>query len=152
MFSSSILGLGIVLLMSTLTFAQTSKLPPEGSKPVSEIVQSVEKLNLGVITEVEFEDGYWEVEIQKGDTEIELHLDPKTCEILRRKEKRDPTHNVPPEGSKPLSEIVQSVEKRDLGTITEVEFEDGFWEFEIRKTAMKIKLYVDPRTGKDRGQ
>ncbi|OOP57860.1 MAG: hypothetical protein AYP45_01050 [Candidatus Brocadia carolinensis] len=46
-----------------------------------------------------------------------------------------------------LSTIIQSVEARELWIITEVEFDTGFWEVEIRKDGQKIKLAIDPRNG-----
>jgi uncharacterized membrane protein YkoI len=50
--------------------------PPANAKPLSEIIKSVEDRHYGTITEVEFEDGKWEVEIhQANGKEIEIHVD-----------------------------------------------------------------------------
>ena len=36
--------------------------------------------------------------------------------------------SVPPKDGKPLSQIIKSVEAQKAGIISEVEFDDGFWE------------------------
>jgi hypothetical protein len=33
---------------------------------------------------------------------------------------------------------------------TEIEFDDGSWEVEVRKDGKKLKLDIDPKTGKSR--
>jgi len=49
-----------------------------------------------------------------------------------------------------ISTIVESVEDRGVWIITEVAFDDGFWEVELRKDGRKIKLAIDPGTGATR--
>ena len=58
------------------------EVPPEGSIPLSEIIASMEIAGHTWITEVEFEDGVWEVEFVVGDEEYELEIDPMTGEAL----------------------------------------------------------------------
>ena len=64
--------------------AETEELeiPPEGAIPLSEIIASMEIAGHTWITEVEFEDGVWEVEFVVGDEEYELEIDPMTGEPL----------------------------------------------------------------------
>ena len=51
--------------------------PPANAKPLSAIIKTVEDRGLGAITEVEFEDGKWEIEVhQAGGNESEIHVDP----------------------------------------------------------------------------
>lgn len=54
----------------------------------------------------------------------------------------------PPKDSKPLSEIVKSIEKQGFNQISEIEFDDGKWEFDVYKDNQKRELEVDPHSGK----
>jgi hypothetical protein len=59
--------------------------PPAGAKPLSEIIRAVEDQGLGVITEVEFEDGVWKIEIHKPDGgEVDLRIDPMSGQAQGR--------------------------------------------------------------------
>lgn len=40
---------------------------------------------------------------------------------------------MPSANAKPLSTIVQAIETRETGTITEVDCDHGFWEVELRR-------------------
>jgi len=55
----------------------------------------------------------------------------------------------PPPGSKPVSELLQSIEKSpDFGYIDEVEWEGTALEVEFyTKTGTKKKVYLDPKSG-----
>jgi hypothetical protein len=56
--------------------------PPANAKPLSAIIKTVEDHGYKVITEVEFEDGKWEIEVhQAGGKEIELHVDAISGQI-----------------------------------------------------------------------
>ena len=125
--------------------AAAGELPPAGSKPLSEIVKAVEGKKLGVIAQAEFDDGRWEVTVCEASACQKLYLDPAAgTEQRRRKTDSD---ELPPADAKPLSAIVQAVEARGAGSISEVEFDMGHWEFALRKDGRKSKLVVDPRTG-----
>jgi hypothetical protein len=58
----------------------------------------------------------------------------------------------PPDGAKPLSDIIGQLEKGgDFRYVEEVEFEGGFYKVEYySKDGVKHKLYIDPMTGKVR--
>lgn len=58
------------------------EIPPEGSIPLSEIIANLEINGHTWITEVEFEDGVWEIEFVSGDEKYELEIDPMTGEAL----------------------------------------------------------------------
>ncbi|OOP54950.1 MAG: hypothetical protein AYP45_17525 [Candidatus Brocadia carolinensis] len=105
----------------------------------------MEKQKLGSITDAEFDDGLWDVKVCKAAACQILYLDPKSGEEIRRR--NTVFDELPPEKTLALSAIIQSVEARKLGIITEVEFDAGFWEVEIRKDGQKIKLVIDPKTG-----
>ncbi len=56
--------------------------PPAGAKPLSDIIRMVEDQNLGAITEVEFEDGVWKIEVHKPEGgELDLRVDPMSGQI-----------------------------------------------------------------------
>jgi uncharacterized membrane protein YkoI len=144
------LGAAAALLLSAVTAARAGEAPPTDGKPVSEILKSVEGQNAGAVTGVEFDDGLWEVEVNKDGKAATLYIDPKTAAVNRRQDDADADDALPPQDGKPLSEIAKSVEDQQAGVITEIEFDDGSWEVEVSKDGKKVKLDVDPRTGKSR--
>jgi hypothetical protein len=57
--------------------------PPANAKPLSSIIKAVEDRGYKTITEVEFEDGKWEIEVhQAGGKEAKIHIDPFSAEIV----------------------------------------------------------------------
>ena len=136
------------LLLAPLSVAGAGDFPSPGSKPLSAILKSVEEQRLGVITEAEFDDGLWEVKICDVGACQKLYIDPRSGEEKRRRNTYP--DKMPPANAMPLSTIVQSVEARESGVITEVDFDDGFWEVELHKDGRKSKLAIDPRSGETR--
>lgn len=136
-------------LLFGATAAEASELPPADGKPLSAIIKTVEDLGLGVIRGAEFDDGLWEVAVCKGRDCLDLYLDPRTAQEQRRRND-DSDDALPPAGAKPLSEIIRSLEARNLGTITEIELDDGHWETELRKDGRKVRMNLDPKTGEAR--
>lgn len=60
--------------------------PPAGAKPLSEIIKMLEEQGLTVITEVEFEDGAWKIEVYQPDgRELDVKVDPMTGQIQSRR-------------------------------------------------------------------
>ena len=145
--ASLLLGFG--LFLATLSIAWAGELPPPGSKPLSALLKSLEGQELGVFTSTEFDEGWWEIKVCKAGACQKLYIDPKSGEEKRRRQ-ADSHDELPPANAKPLSAIVQSIEDRGLGAIREIEFDEGFWEVELRRDGRNIKLYVDPRTGETR--
>lgn len=140
------LGAGWLLMVAATV--QAGGIPHKDGKPLSEVLKAAEAQMAGVITEVEFGIGMWEVEIHQGTTETTLYIDPDTAAVSRRQAAQDLNESLPPKEAKPLSEIVKALEAEKLGTITEVEFEDGAWEVTILVDGKQIKLAIDPVTGK----
>lgn len=61
------------------------EVPPANAKPLSSIIKTVEDQGYKTISEVEFEDGKWEVEVQQpGGKEVELHVDPMSGRIISK--------------------------------------------------------------------
>jgi hypothetical protein len=141
--------LGVSVLIAAIAIAGAGELPPPGSKPLSAILKAVEGQELGVITSAEFDDRWWEVTVCKGRECLELYIDPGLGEEKRR-ETDDADDALPPANARPLSSIIQSLEDRNLGVITDVEFDDGFWEVKLRKDGRQIKQDIDPMTGETR--
>jgi hypothetical protein len=142
------LGTGVVLAAVGTVITRDAR--SQTGKPLSEIVKSIEDQQLGVVTEIDFDHGRWEVELHKGGRQTTLYLDPNTGAVDRRKERADPHEVLPPEDAKPLSDLIKSVEDQKLGPITEVDYDDGFWEVEVRRSGAKTKLDIDPRSGASR--
>ncbi len=136
------------LLLSSIAIVQADERPPPNSKPLSLILKSVEEQESGSISEAEFDDGLWEVKVCATDGCQKLYINPKSGKEKRRK--RTGSDEIPPANAMALSTIIQSVEARKLGTITDVEFDDGFWDVELLKRGHEIELVIDPMTGEDR--
>ncbi len=80
----------IALLASMgLAFASGAALagdkPPSDSKRLSEIVLILEKAGYHPISEIEFDDGHWEVDAYQNGEKIEVNVDPKTGTITKDK-------------------------------------------------------------------
>ena len=56
--------------------------PPKGALKLSEVLRKLEKAGHDDIDEVSFERRYWEVESRVDRKSHELHVDPKTAEIV----------------------------------------------------------------------
>jgi uncharacterized membrane protein YkoI len=145
---TAVLGAG--LLLTGLAAVQASERPPKDGKPLSEIVASLEAANEGVVTAVEFDDGRWEAEVHRDGRETDLSIDARTGQVTRRTADNDRREELPPRGSRPLSAIVRSLEQQEPGVVTEVEFDDGFWEVEIQADGREVKLDINPQTGQPR--
>lgn len=125
----------------------------EGSAPVTDgvllstLLEQVEAENIGIVIEAEHEHGQWEIEACSNEACTDIKFDAKTGDELKRKsEKSDDA--LPPDGAKPLSQIVKTFEDHQY-PIIEIEFEDGVWEVMWIKNGRKVKSYLDPLTAKN---
>jgi len=59
---------------------------------------------------------------------------------------------APPEGAKPLSEILRTIEARpDFHYFNEIEFEKGVYEIDYyTRAGAEVRLKIDPMTGNPR--
>jgi hypothetical protein len=133
LYLAAILSAAFLFVAFTGGFAQADELPPQGSQPLSKILQSVEKKDLGRISEAEFDHGLWEVKVCKEHACEKLYIKPQNGHVVRRKNKGP--DDIPPEGATPVSKIVKSIEAHQLGTITELEFEHGMWNVDLKISA-----------------
>ncbi len=117
-------------------------------RPLSEILQQAE--SRGTISMVERERGYWEiVSCDNRGRCTEHRHDPATGHELRSRARAVKAETLPPPDAQPLSAIVASLEERNLGNITEIDFDDGEWEIDVRTGSGRskrdrIELHVDP--------
>lgn len=56
--------------------------PPQDAKPLSEILNLLTKAGFEGVDDVSFERRYWEFEVDRQDGEHEIHVDPKTGEVV----------------------------------------------------------------------
>lgn len=54
------------------------ELPPQNAKPLAEVLAALESEGVGVIEEVEFDDGLWNVEARKNGRKTTVKVDPVT--------------------------------------------------------------------------
>jgi hypothetical protein len=58
-------------------------LPPSNGKTASQIARSVEERKLGVITELEYDDPQWEVQVRPDRGRAKLYVDPISADVRR---------------------------------------------------------------------
>ena len=59
------------------------EMPPANGLPLSVLVQNVEKLKLGTVSEAEYKRGRWKIELRNGLKKTKLYLDPITGKELQ---------------------------------------------------------------------
>lgn len=57
--------------------------PPANAMALSEILNDLENQDFGLIYDVEFDDGYWEIEAKREGTDVKIKIDPVTGEPKR---------------------------------------------------------------------
>ncbi|MCY7313671.1 MAG: PepSY domain-containing protein [Pseudoxanthomonas sp.] len=143
--------LNVILATGSLADAGMSAFSAEpaaaaGNKLLSAILATVEKE--GTVVSVDRDRRRWEVLVcQQRGACIELYLDLATGRKLKR-EREASFDSQPPPDAKPLSVIVASLERQNLGNIHEIDFDDREWEVEVRpEDSRRLELHVDPMTG-----
>ena len=53
-----------------------------------------------------------------------------------------------PNNARPLSQIVEGLERAGYARISEIEFDDGRWEIKARHEGRRVELRVDPMSGR----
>lgn len=126
--------------------ANAGEPPPQGSRPLSTILKSVEGQHLGTVAEAEFDDGLWQIKVCQTNGCEKLYINPNTGKEVRRN--ASGPEELPPTGSLALSSVIQGVEAMQPGRVSEVEFEHSHWEVELRDGVHKTKLWINPATGR----
>lgn len=57
--------------------------PPSNAMALSQILKNLQDQNFGLIYEVEFDDGYWEIEAKRDGADVEIKINPMTGEPKR---------------------------------------------------------------------
>ncbi|ANW18037.1 PepSY domain-containing protein [Streptomyces clavuligerus] len=133
-------------------------------KPVKPKISSSDAVNTalkersGTVGSVSLDDGVWEIEIADGkDKGHEVRVDAKNGEVVGvERDDRDDADDaadrddVPAQGTKVDAERAASAAVAlQAGTVTDVEFEDGRWEVEVRaEDGTEHDVHVDATTGK----
>ncbi|WP_295435304.1 PepSY domain-containing protein [uncultured Thiodictyon sp.] len=69
-------------------------LPPSNGNSASQIARAIEERTLGVITELEYDDPQWEVQVRPDRGRAKLYVDPISAEV-----RRCIGHACPPRGN-----------------------------------------------------
>jgi len=143
--------LNVILVAAFSAGASVAALAAEpaaaaGDQPLSAILATVEKE--GTVVSVDRDRRRWEVLVcQQRSACNELYLDLATGRELRRQREAsfDPQ---PAADAKPLSVIVASLERQNLGDIHEIDFDGREWEVEVRpEDSRRLELHLNPMTG-----
>ncbi len=78
-----ILGTTLALLTPVSQPALADDKPPRGRKPLSEIIANLEKRGY-LPAEIEYEDGFWEVEAYRSGTEFKFLINAQSGRIVSR--------------------------------------------------------------------
>ncbi len=142
---------GVLFVVGFLFFVvfgvQAGEFPPQGSKPLSQILVSAKKVAPGVVTQAEFDDGVWKVEVCEAKACKELYLDPVSARV-RHQANATAEEDVPPPKGLSLATIVKGVERSGLGMVTDAEFDDGVWKIKLNKGGQEREIEVDAETGR----
>jgi len=142
----TIIGKAIVLAAAIGSVAIAAEILPAKALPLSTILETLEKGGLTGITDVDYDDGVWEVEGFRGTNAVEAHVDPLTGKVLYEK----PEHITSrlPSNAKPASAIAKQLEAAGYAPIMEMDWEVNVWEIEAINAQGRRKLHVAPDTGK----
>jgi len=142
------LGVKLILLAFlatgfTLVGYAADQLPTK-AKSAFDVVNLLEEQGYGPFHEVSFDDGVWEVKVQKQDQWFELRLDPNSGKILA--EQREDLKRTAPEAA-PLSKILHSLEQAGFAQITDASYDRTDWEVDAFRAGVKHELHVNPASG-----
>jgi uncharacterized membrane protein YkoI len=135
-------GVAVAAVSSSLALADR---PAADDKPIVEIVQQLEQQGYGPFSELDFDEGNWEVEVYKDDAAYELTVDGRSGKILS--EHRDDAEQRPPRDAQPLSQILHTLIKAGYTHVHDVSFERRYWEIEAFRQDAKYEIHVHPTTG-----
>jgi hypothetical protein len=132
------LKIAIAAVFATVTGAALAQ-APAGQMSGADVMQRVEQAGYTDIRDVEFDDGFWEVEATSADgSKVELYVDPRSGEVLDR--------NAAP--TLTAADIAARLEAAGYTNVRDVEFDDGRYEAEATNAAgQNVDLKVDGRDG-----
>lgn len=122
-------------LIAGSALAQT----PTGQMSTADVMQRVEQAGYTDVRDVEFDDGFWEVEATGTDgRRVELYVDPRTGELIDRRAAPALT----------AADVAARLQAAGYTNVRDVEFDDGRYEAEATNAAgQNVDLKVDARDG-----
>lgn len=114
-----------------------------GAIPAQRVKELVRAAGYSRITEIEFDDGFWEVEaIDSYGREVDLLLHPITGEILNAPQ----DHGTPPLTA---AQIHAALTAAGYSRIHDLEYDsDGYWEADATNArGVRVELRIDPYSG-----
>jgi hypothetical protein len=139
------LGIGSVLSL-VAGLAAAGGIPPQSSKPLSEVLTAVEQKGVTAVGDVSFDDGVWEVEGYRGQQAVELHVHPQSLAILF--EHPDEPHERPAANALSAAAIAKHLEQAGYGPILDLEWEYTLWTAEAVNQQGLRDLTISAQTGK----
>ena len=137
-------AMGVAGLAATAFIA--GAVPPESSKPLSEVLQKVEGQGYAALTEASFDDGVWEIEALHDGKPVEIHVNPQTVEIVS--EHPEEAHDKLPQDAKSLTAIAKQLEQDGYQSIESIDFDRTGWEAEVVNNGQERELILDAKSGK----
>lgn len=110
-----------------------------------QIVERLEQDGYGPFSEISFDHGCWEMEVQRQNDSYEIKVEPESGKILAKY--HDDPDQLPPADAKLLSGILKQISDAGYVDIQEVGFERRYWEIEARMNDGTHEIRVDPLTG-----
>jgi len=134
------------LLAGSASLAGTATASSGGDLPLSQLVRPFEAE--GTAVEADRKRQRWEILVcQRNRICDDIYVDPATGRELRRSREvfSDP---MPPQDGLPMSAIAEKLEQRNLGAITDLDFDSRRWEAKISPAqGGRFELYIDPMSG-----
>jgi hypothetical protein len=97
------------------------------------------------VVSADFDDRLWEIVVCDSSGRIcrEVYVDPRTGEESRVG--GESSWDIrPPTNGKTAAQIARSIEDRNVGVLTELEYDHPVWEAVTRADRGRAKLYIDP--------
>lgn len=119
---------------------------PKNAASAKDVVNKLQKDGATNIRSVEFDDNQWNVKTQHGQKETEYKVHPKSGTVTSKHEESE-YETAPPRNVLGIIEVINTVERRGLKGIREVEYDDSLWKVEVVQDGKVTKLCLDPIAG-----
>lgn len=111
----------------------------------TQVVAHLRALGYAQILDVEFDDGFWEVKVRQHHKapKQELLLHPVTLEVIKQSGAGHLSQATP----FTATEVVDALRQAGYTRVTDVEFDDGFWEADATNPQnQRVELKLHPQT------
>lgn len=137
-----------------LTNTNVTTLPTDTQQPTFTADQIQQKaldtVTGGTVTELEYKRGYYEVDVVTTNAKYDLTFDATTGELINNTSKQYSsqfTNNATVQAKLTVAEIQQKALAIVSGTVTEVEYEKGYYEVDVVDGTTKYELKLNATTG-----